>query len=105
MGWVYLLLCIIFETIGVFLLKLANGFTVFWPSVGTIVFHLLCFYFGSLALKTLDVSVTYAVGSACGIVIMSLIGYFYFHEDFSALKIIFLLMILVATVGLRLLKA
>ena len=105
MGWFYLFLCIVFETIGVVLLKFADGFTVFWPSVGTIVFHLLCFYFGSLALRTIDISVSYAIGSACGIVIISLIGYFYFHESFSILKIIFILMILIATVGLRLLKA
>ena len=105
MGWIYLLLCIIFETIGVVLLKFADGFTMLWPSIGTIVAHLLSFYFGSLALRTIDISISYAVGSACGIVIMTLIGYFYFHENFSALKIIFILMILIATVGLRLLKA
>lgn len=104
MGWIYLFLSIISETIGICFLKLTNGFTVFWPSVGTIIAHLFCFYFGSLALKTIDISISYAVGSACGIAIMTLIGYFYFHENFSVLKIIFILMILIATVGLRLIK-
>lgn len=104
MGWFYLLLCIIFESIGVCFLKLADGFTVFWPSVGTIVAHLLSFYFGSLALRTIDISVSYAVGSAGGIVLMTLIGYFTFHENFSALKILFILLILIGSVGLRLIK-
>ena len=104
MGWIYLFLSIICETIGVWFLKLTNGFTLFWPSVGTIVAHLFCFYFGALALKTIDISISYAVGSALGIVIMTLVGYFYFHENFSALKIIFILMILIGTVGLRLMK-
>jgi small multidrug resistance pump len=104
MGWFYLFLSIICEAIGICFLKLTNGFTVLLPSVGTLVAHLFCFYFGSLALKTIDISVSYAVGSACGIVLMTLIGYFYFHENFSALKIVFITLILIGTVGLRLIE-
>jgi len=105
MGWIYLLISIILETIGICLLKLSNGFTVLLPSIGTIIAHLLCFYFGSLALKTIDISISYAVGSAGGIVLMTFIGYFAFHENFSALKIFYIMLILIGSVGLRLIKS
>ncbi len=37
MSWLYLFLAIIFETAATTLLKMANGFTVLLPSIGTLV--------------------------------------------------------------------
>lgn len=101
---IYLFLAVIFETIGTTFLKLTNGFTVLLPSIGTIVFYILCFYFLSLSLKTIDISVGYAIWGAFGIVLVTLIGFFYFHETISPLKILFILLIIISTVGLRLIK-
>ena len=104
MNWLYLFLAIIFETIATTLLKMANGFTVLLPSIGTIVGYLLCFYFLSLAFKTIDIRIAYALWGAIGIVLISLIGLFVFNETFSFWKILFIVLIIISTVGLRLVK-
>ena len=104
MSWLYLFLAIVFETVSTTLLKLSNGFSVILPSIGTVVGYILCFYFLSLAFKTIDISIAYAVWGAVGIVLITLIGIFFFHENVSFLKILFIALIIISTVGLRLIK-
>ena len=104
MSWLYLFLAIVFETVSTTLLKLSNGISVILPSIGTVVGYILCFYFLSLAFKTIDISIAYAVWGAVGIVLITLIGIFFFHENVSFLKILFIALIIISTVGLRLIK-
>lgn len=104
MSWLYLFLAIVFETVSTTLLKLSSGFSVLLPSIGTVVGYILCFYFLSLAFKTIDISIAYAVWGAVGIVLITLIGIFFFHENVSFLKILFIALIIISTVGLRLIK-
>ena len=104
MSWFYLFLAIVFETASTTLLKLSNGFSVLLPSIGTVIGYILCFYFLSLAFKTIDISIAYAVWGAVGIVLITLIGIFTFHENVSFLKILFIALIIISTVGLRLIK-
>ena len=102
MEWLYLSLAVIFEVVATSLLKVANGFTVLLPSVGTVCSYLLCFYFLSLALRTIDISIAYAVWGALGIVFVSLIGFLFFHEPISLLKVLCIALIVIGTIGLRL---
>lgn len=102
MSWVYLIAAILFEIFATSMLKLAEGFTVFVPSAATVVGYAFSFFFLSQSLKTLDMSVVYAIWSALGIVLISIIGIFFFHEHVSFLKILFISLILVGTVGLKL---
>ncbi len=51
MSWFYLILAILLETFGTTSLKLSNGFTVLFPSLGAIISYGLCFLFLSYALK------------------------------------------------------
>lgn len=104
MSWIFLFLAILLETAGTALLKMAQGFTILLPSVGTIVAYIFCFYFLALAFKTIDISIAYAVWGALGIVLVSLIGFFFFHETMSPLKILFIILIIISTIGLRLVK-
>lgn len=102
MSWIYLILAIILETIATTLLKLSNGFSVLLPSIGTILGYGLCFLFLSYALKTIDMSVAYAIWCAFGILLVSAIGMFFFNETISILKIASIVLIILGTVGLRL---
>ncbi len=102
MSWIYLILAIILETIATTLLKLSNGFSVLLPSIGTILGYGLCFLFLSYALKTIDMSVAYAIWCAFGILLVSAIGMFFFNETISIIKIASILLIILGTVGLRL---
>lgn len=102
MGWIYLLLAILFEIAGTTFLKLSNGFSILIPSVCTTLSYVLCFFFLSYALKTIDMSVAYAIWGAVGIMIISAIGMILFHEAVTAVKIISILLIIIGTVGLKL---
>lgn len=102
MSWLYLILAIIFETVATSALKMSNGFTVLIPSVCTVIFYTVCFVFLSYSLKTIDVSVAYAIWGAFGILLISLIGIIFFHESVSVVKVLSILLIIAGTVGLRL---
>lgn len=102
MSWIYLTLAIIFETIGTTALKLSNGFSVLLPSIGTVISYILSFLFLSYALKTIDISIAYAIWGAFGILLISTIGIIFFNEHLSVVKIISILFIIIGTVGLRL---
>lgn len=103
LGWIYLSLAIIFETISTSTLKLSNGFSVLIPSVITIIGYIACFFFLAQALKTIEISVAYAIWGAAGIALISLIGILFFHESISFLKILFICLIIIGTAGLKLL--
>ena len=55
-----------------------------------------------LALKRLDLSVTYAIWSGVGIALAALIGIAYFREPLSLFKIASLVLVVLGVVGLTL---
>ena len=63
---------------------------------------MFCFLFLSYALRTIAMSVAYAIWGALGILLVSLIGMFFFNESITVLKVISILLIILGTVGLRL---
>lgn len=102
MSWFYLILAIVFETIGTTALKLSNGFSVLLPSIATVTSYILSFFFLSYTLKTLDVSIAYAIWGACGTLLICTIGIVIFNEHLSVMKVISILFIILGTIGLRL---
>ena len=101
-GWGYLLAAILMEVSGTTCLKLSQQFTRTWPSLLMFVFYGLSLAGVNFALKTIDLSVAYAVWSALGITLVSIIGMTWFKEPVSALKIVCLLLVVVGVVGLQL---
>lgn len=102
MRWIYLILAIVFEVCGTTSMKLSEGFTKFWPSVLLFVFYVLSLTSLTFALKTLDVSVAYAVWSGLGTILIALIGIFWFHEPVTTIKFISIALIIIGVVGLNL---
>lgn len=80
MKWIYLAISIIGEIVATSALKESDGFTKIVPSVLAIVVYGLAFYFLSLTLKELTLSITYAIWSGVGIVVLSLVGYLRFGQ-------------------------
>lgn len=102
MGWVYLILAIILETVGTTFLKISNGFSILLPSIGTVISYIFCFLFLSYSLKTIDISVAYAIWGAFGILLVSTIVMIFFHESITLLKVVSILLIILGTAGLKL---
>ncbi len=101
-GWIFLVLAIIFETLGTTAMKLSDGFTNLLPSVFLFIFYGLSFTFFTFALKTMQVSTAYAVWAGLGTAIISIIGFAYFKEPVSAAKLLSIAAIIAGVVGLRL---
>lgn len=102
MGWLYLTGAIIFEVFATSMMKMSNGLSQMLPTVLMFSGYIASFTLLALALKTVEVSVAYAVWSALGIVLISIIGIIYFGESFSYQKVLSIILILAGVVSLKL---
>ncbi|MBD2773051.1 DMT family transporter [Iningainema tapete] len=102
LGWFYLSLSIILELAGSTCMKLSEGFTKKLPSVFVFVFYGTCFYFFSLALKTIELSVAYAIWGGVGTVAVSIIGVIALKEPIGLIKAVSIGMIAVGVIILEL---
>src|SRR5699024_10416868 len=102
MGWLYLILAIILELFGTSMMKLSNGLTVLWPTIAMFAGYVLCFIFLSFDLKTIDMSVAYAIWSAVGIVLIAIIGIVFFHENITFAKLAGILLIVTGVITVKL---
>jgi small multidrug resistance pump len=101
MHWLYLTLAILAEVAGTTCMKLSAGFTKAMPSMLMWLFYGVCFYFLTLALKKVDVSVAYAIWSGVGTALIATLGVLYFREPISILKVVGLAAIIGGVVALN----
>ncbi len=101
MSYVYLMLAILFEVIGTTSMKFAEGFSKPLPSVLVFVFYGLSIAGLVMALKHLDLSYTYAVWAGLGTALIATIGFFWFDESMSVIKLASLGLIVAGVVGLN----
>src|SRR5512141_882902 len=99
MGWVWLAWTIAFEVAGATLMKLANGFSSLVPSVGVFVCYGLSLAGLTMVLKTIELSVAYAIWSGVGTAATALIGIWAFGESATLLKVASIALIITGVVG------
>lgn len=104
-GWLLLFLAIGLEISGTTSMKLAQGFTRLTPSVLVFVFYASSLTCLTLALKTIDVSITYAVWSGIGTAVVTTIGVAYFKEPMTLVRFVCIAMIIAGVVGLYLVSS
>ena len=104
MNWIYLIVAGFFEIFWAVGLKFSQGFSKILPSVLTVIGMLASFYFLSLALKKLPLSIAYAIWTGIGTIGTVLFGVIYFGETISIAKIICVGMIIFGIIGLRILN-
>jgi small multidrug resistance pump len=102
MPWLLLFVAILFEVAGMTSMKLSRGFAEPIPSVAVPVFYVLWAAAVILALKRLDLSVTYAIWSGVGTALAALIGIAYFREPFTLLKLGSIGLVVLGVAGLSL---
>ena len=102
MHWVYLALAIVFEVGGTTCMKLSEGFTK--PVYAVLIFVLYGVSFAALtlALKKIELGVSYAIWAGVGTALIALIGYIWFKEPMGALKVGSIALIVIGVVGLNL---
>ncbi|MEF2248184.1 DMT family transporter [Paenibacillus sp. IITD108] len=82
-GYYALTLAIICEVFGTTMLKLSEGFTNLLPSIAFGAGFLTAFYFLSVSLKRVSLSLAYAIWSGAGTVLTAIIGIIVWQEVFT----------------------
>ncbi len=100
-AWAVLAVAILFEVAGTTCMRLSEGFTRLTPSVLIFVFYAASFALNTMIIRTLGLSVVYAVWSGVGTVLTALIGYLYFKEPATALKMVSAGLIVIGVLGLH----
>lgn len=100
-AWAVLAVAILFEVAGTTSMRLSEGFSRLTPSVLIFVFYAFSFALNTMVIRTLGLSVVYAVWSGVGTVLTALIGYLYFKEPASALKVGSAGLIVLGVIGLH----
>lgn len=101
MCWMWLFLAIVLEVAATVFLKLSDGFSRWLPTTAMAVLYALSFIPMALALKRMDVAIAYAVWSAVGTALITMIGMVVFHESVTLTKMGAIAMIVVGVVVLN----
>lgn len=101
LAWVYLFIAISLEVIGTISLKFSNGFTDWRFTVLSLSVYGLSFWVLAITLRIIPVGTAYAVWAGLGTASVALIGWLFLKEPMTALKAVFLLMIIGGVVGLK----
>ncbi len=101
-NWLYLFGAIFFEVAGTTAMKMSEGFTKIVPSIAMALFYILSLGTLTFALKRFDVSMAYAIWSGVGTALITIIGFYYFKEEITPLKIVSIGFIILGVVGLHL---
>ena len=99
--FIYLGLAICFEVFGSTMLKMSEGFSLIWPSIGVIVGFLISFICLGLSLNGLALSNAYAIWAGLGTAFTALVGVVVFQEQIGIVKVVALLFIVVGVVLLN----
>ncbi|WP_130536483.1 DMT family transporter [Thiomicrorhabdus indica] len=86
--WLFLLIAVVAEVIATSALKATEGFTQWKPSILVVIGYSVAFFFLALSLKQIPVGIAYAVWAGLGIVLIALIGWWFFNQALDAAALI-----------------
>ncbi|MFT3920476.1 DMT family transporter [Cloacibacterium sp.] len=97
-SYLFLALAIFFETFASSFLKATEGFTKPLQTVIFVVGMALSFYMLTIAIKTIPLGIAYAIWSAVGLILLSLVGYFVYKQSLDIPAIIGITFIIIGVV-------
>ena len=101
MAWIVLLVAGLLEMGWAIGLKYTEGFTRFWPSVGTAISMVLSVVLLGWAMRSLPVGTAYAVWTGIGAVGTVILGIVLFHEPANAARLVCVGLIIAGILGLK----
>lgn len=102
MNWLILICAGLFEIAWAIGLKYTEGFTRFWPSVGTAAAMLASVGMLGIAMKSLPVGTAYAIWVGVGAIGTAVLGIVLLNEPANPGRLISLALILAGIIGLKL---
>ena len=79
--YLYLGIAILAEVIATSFLKASDGMSKLWPTMASVLGYAVAFYFLSLTLRTIPTGIAYALWSAIGIVLISVVSWLWFGQS------------------------
>lgn len=94
MAYAYLLAAICSEVVATTFLRSSAGFTRLWPSLGVVLGYGVAFWLLAQALRSMPVSVAYAIWSALGTALIAIVGIALLDEPLTVLTVLGLLLVI-----------
>ena len=91
--YLYLALAIAFEVVGTSALKASETLTRLVPSLVSLIAYTASFVFLALSLRTIPIGISYAMWAGLGIVLIALVGWFWFRQTLDVPALIGLALI------------
>lgn len=85
--WLLIAASVVAEVAGTIALRFADGFTRFFPSVAVCLLYGVAIWLMSLAVKHLELGLTYAVWAGSGTALTALVGILYFNESAHTVRL------------------
>ena len=101
-SWIILIIAIVLEVSGTVSMKLSDGFTKLVPVIAMLILYGLGLSLLALSLKTIDISIAYAVWSGLGTALITIVGVVWFKEPATLVKMASIGLIIIGVVGLNL---
>ena len=102
---VLLALAIVSEVIGTVLLRVSDGMSKLWPSVGMLAAYGASVYLLALVLKHMEIGFTYAVWAGVGTAMIAVIGVADWDEPMGVVKVLSIGAVILGVIGLNLSSA
>jgi small multidrug resistance pump len=102
LAWIYLSAAIATEVIGTVFLRFTDGFTRPLPSTVVVVTYIVSLWLTALALKSLEISLAYAIWAGVGTAAVAVIGMAALGETVNGLKLASIALVIGGVVGLNL---
>ncbi|CAC9466818.1 DMT family transporter [bacterium endosymbiont of Bathymodiolus sp. 5 South] len=103
-AYLFLSGAIIFEVIGTLLLPVTQNFSKILPSVILTSSYILSFYFLTFAIKKIPLSIVYASWAGIGVLLIAILGYFFYKQALSWQAILGLILIVTGVILVNLYK-
>ncbi|TWT69582.1 quaternary ammonium compound efflux SMR transporter SugE [Crateriforma conspicua] len=105
MAWLLLVIAGLLEIVWAIGMKYSDGFTKFWPTVGTLAAMVVSFGLLGAAMRTLPVGTAYGVWVGIGTVGTVLLGIGLFNESADPIRMLFVGLIIAGIIGLKMTAA
>ena len=93
MAWFYLLIAGVSEVVWATFMKESHSFTKLTPSIVTVVFMVVSFYFLALAMRSLPLGTAYTIWTGIGAVGAFIVGVIVFHGQLTLMRVLAALLI------------
>jgi small multidrug resistance pump len=104
MAWLYLFLGAVISLAANFLLKASNGFENLTYGLVSLAMFMVGIALYGFAIKVIPLNVAYVIWTGASVVLLTIVAFIFFDEKITLTHLLFISMIIVGSVGLKLIS-